>query len=162
MSIVLMAMSSIQINRLQKQLGFKAIAAGNISAQIVGATVGIWMAVGGRSLEPGRQLALRARQAEWLFSFSPPDGSRRRCSPSAPCANSSFGRIFFSLPMLLETRVRESPGLADRQEILRSAAGLFQSGFRKLDIEHHQLRHSAGDRHGDILYSRGFRTTGGV
>ncbi len=92
MSIVLMAMSSIQINRLQKQLGFKAIAAGNISAQIVGATVGIWMAVGGAA-------GSRARQAEWLFSFSPPDGSRRRCSPSAPCANSSPSEDIFSLPM---------------------------------------------------------------
>ena len=57
-------------------------------------------------------------------------------------------RISFSLPML-ETRVRESPGLVDRGKKF-SAAQLGYFSQAQNSTEHHQLRHSAGDRHGDV------------
>ncbi len=147
MSIVLMAMSSIQINRLQKQLGFKAIAAGNISAQIVGATVGIWMAVGGAGVWSlvGSWLSSAASRVVILFLAS-------RWLPSPVFSLRSLRELFsfggyLFLANVLETVCKNLQGLVIGKKFSAAQLGYF-SQAQKLD--------------NITSYSRGFRTTGGV
>ncbi len=132
MSIVLMAMSSIQINRLQKQLGFKAIAAGNISAQIVGATVGIWMAVGGAGVWSlvGSWLSSAASRVVILFLAS-------RWLPSPVFSLRSLRELFsfggyLFLANVLETVCKNLQGLVIGKKFSAAQLGYF-SQAQKLD-----------------------------
>ncbi len=128
MSIVLMAMSSIQINRLQKQLGFKAIAAGNISAQIVGATVGIWMAgvwslVGSWLSSAASRVVILFLASRWLPS---PVFSLRSLRELF-----SFGGYLF-LANVLETVCKNLQGLVIGKKFSAAQLGYF-SQAQKLD-----------------------------
>ena len=132
MSIVLMAMSSIQINRLQKQLGFKAIAVGNISAQVVGATVGIWMAVGGAGVWSlvGSWLSSAASRVVILFLAS-------RWLPSPVFSLRSLRELFsfggyLFLANVLETVCKNLQGLVIGKKFSAAQLGYF-SQAQKLD-----------------------------
>lgn len=131
-SVPLMGISSVQINRLQKQLGFKQIAAGNILSQLIGAGVGITLAILGAGVW--------SLVWSWLSSAASRVAILYLCSrwlPSAVFSKESFRNLFsfggyLFLANVLETVCKNLQGLVIGKRFSATQLGYF-SQAQKLD-----------------------------